>query len=220
MFLLAIETLLKLRLNSNYNAPLMNKVFTCVILVLVAASVIVNFIFLCSLYKASPIFFILLNSMISFFIITTWMYIVIKIRNNQLEPESGIEKNPRRVHFDDENTTSNHDKGLDAGTTKITKSILKKMKKLTWIEEHFSCHTWTCCHTCHTWTLSAPALILITYIPFAFVPSIVRLATDNNLSAVGQTLLSVLSVVNYICDGVIYYYYTPGARRRIKEKLS
>ena len=73
---------------------------------------------------------------------------------------------------------------------------------------------------CHHWLLSASALILLTYIPFVFLPNLVRLVVRSNLCDIGRLSLLMLTATEYVCDAFIYFYRTPRVRRRIKRKLT
>ena len=201
--LLAVETWIKLKLDIHYDIFKMNRIYTRVIPILFVLTFTFTFVFrLRSRFKKSPkVFLICINILISVFIILTWMYMLIRTKRTHIPPVKYIVRKSRSSR----NKDDAEDKVVATHKLETTEKCRIGISSLKKVADRYK------------WAFSVPALILITHIPFVFIPSVVRFATVNNFSILNKEILAITNSIGHICDAMIQFYCTKRVMRRIKR---
>ena len=210
MILMVVEIMVKIKKKIHYDEIKINATWKRIIAVAVPLSGLpIIFVLVSRRQTVNFITRILFELLVTFFIALTWIYMIVRVKRNQLAPAASTENHSKNRYS--HNIIRYNSTGVQINQSSVA-VIPDNHGQLTMSRT-------TRLMRFYPWAFSVPSLILLTYIPFALTPLIVLGSMGRNLDGTARFTVMMLIALGYICDALIYCYRTPRVRRRLRRRF-
>ena len=202
MLLLAVDTVLKIKRNIHYNELKMHVVWKWFLIFFAICIFAAKIAQVCQGKTVRQSYVPIFTSTV---IACAWIYMIVKVKRGAIAPASSSNSCkafcvPRSTGP----TVSESDATVEMHKGKLCKRLHLMITR-------------------YRWAISTPSLILLSYIPFVAIPSWIRVTFPNSFCAyvcgVADYLVMMSHITGYICDTLIYCYFTQRVKRRIRRML-